>query len=224
RAIRLPPQLPQTKYSGILTALLVIIQTTPNQVPLTVYLDSKQIAKNLLTKLEAWEAKRFIGMENRLTLQAIIARLRARSGETVLRLSEQCKDVGNVNEAHSLAEEGSTKRLADTVDWSVPEETRRPGVKLTCLKQALAYKAITELRILPKDIARKTTAKNLKTIKQAITEVNGSPPTTKDVWSSIHREAFTKWWRFEGKVLLSTGPSWSSLKKELTASVKLGEQ
>ncbi|KAJ7585964.1 hypothetical protein C8J56DRAFT_891828 [Mycena floridula] len=163
RAIRLPPQLPQTRYSGILTALLVTIQTTLNQ-----------IAKSLSTKLESWEDKGFIGMENRLTLQAIIARLWARTGETVLRLSAQCKDAENVNEAHNMADEGSTKRLTDAIDWS-----------------ALAYKAITELQILPKDIARKTTAKNLKTIKQAITATNGSPPTTKDIWTSICKEAFT---------------------------------
>ncbi|KAJ7588751.1 hypothetical protein C8J56DRAFT_785453 [Mycena floridula] len=191
RAIRLPPQLPQTRYSGILTTLLVTIQTTLNQVPLTIYLDSQQIAKSLSTKLESWEDKGFIGMENRLTLQAIIARLWARTEETVLRLSAQCKDAENVNEAHNMADEGSTKRLTDAIDWSVPEETRRPGVKLTCLTQALAYKAITELQILPKDIARKTTAKNLKTIKQAITATNGSPPTTKDIWTSICKEAFT---------------------------------
>ncbi|KAJ7590041.1 hypothetical protein C8J56DRAFT_1139748 [Mycena floridula] len=156
RAIHLPSQLPKTRCSGILSALLVTIWHTDHTESRPTYCLSgfKANSKEPLNE-----------------------------SEKVLRLSEDCKDPKNVIEAHNLADEGAKKRSTDVINWSVPEETWH---------QALAYKAITELQILPKDIARKTTAKNLKTIKQAITVTNGSPPTTKDIWSSIQKEAFTR--------------------------------
>ncbi|KAJ7577197.1 hypothetical protein C8J56DRAFT_899284 [Mycena floridula] len=45
---------------------------------------------------------------------------------------------------------------------------------------------------MPKGLARKTTAANVKRIKTAITEINGSPPTSKDIWTGIRREAFNR--------------------------------
>ncbi|KAJ7589323.1 hypothetical protein C8J56DRAFT_888910 [Mycena floridula] len=192
KAMRLPQDLPQTRYSRVLAMLLIAIQTAPQNVSLTIFLDSNQTAKTLTTRLETWEDKGFIGMENRCLLQAIAAQIRGHIEPTYLKLSQNTEDPLLVHEAHELATEGCKKKSTDKIDWSTPEETRRPGVKLSSLTQGLAYRAITELQTMPKVLARKTTAANVKRIKTAITEINRSPPTSKDIWTGIRKEAFNR--------------------------------
>ncbi|KAJ7599831.1 hypothetical protein C8J56DRAFT_732650, partial [Mycena floridula] len=98
----------------------------------------------------------------------------------------------DLDNAYNLASEGLQKRTTDKIDWSTPEETRRPGVKVTALTQAIANKAITELKTRSKDLDRKTMRKNLIIIKQDLTLPNGFTPTSKDIWLAIRREAFSR--------------------------------
>ncbi|KAJ7576145.1 hypothetical protein C8J56DRAFT_1007502 [Mycena floridula] len=59
----------------------------------------------------------------------------------------------------------------------------RQGVKLSCLTQSIAGKAIRALKIVPKDLQRKKTLANLKMIKQA------------DIWRTVRRKPFTRRFR-----------------------------
>ncbi|KAJ7592090.1 hypothetical protein C8J56DRAFT_780771 [Mycena floridula] len=192
RAIRVPTELPQTTYSARLTALLMAVQICPLTVPLIVRVDSLPFAKILSSRLEEWENIGFVGMGNRLLLQALAARVHERTAKTALRYTEAHENPLKSQEVNELADEGSRKRLPDQIDWSASITYRRPGVKLMCLTQSIATKAITEMKTKKKDLARAETMKNLKGIKTEITRINGYPPTDKNIWDSIKLEVFNR--------------------------------
>ncbi|KAJ7596128.1 hypothetical protein C8J56DRAFT_774545, partial [Mycena floridula] len=64
-----------------------------------------------------------------------------------------------------------------------------PGIKLTCLTQSIAYKAITEMKTIPDKMVRAQTKKNIAEIKTTISQINGHIPMSKDIWKSIRIEA-----------------------------------
>ncbi|KAJ7599485.1 hypothetical protein C8J56DRAFT_770863, partial [Mycena floridula] len=138
------------------------------------------------------EDRGFVGMENGVILQAIAARLRGRSARTDIIVDDSSLHAAELNDAYKLANEATLKCTTDKVDWSTPEETRRPGVKVTALTQAIANKAIIELKTRPKEMDRKTTKKNVVIIKQDLTNWNGFTPTSKDIWLAIQCEAFSR--------------------------------
>ncbi|KAJ7579795.1 hypothetical protein C8J56DRAFT_897067 [Mycena floridula] len=195
RAIRVPRDLPQTRSSGVLTSILCAIQSTPPAVNLDIHVESKSLAKGLSNNLEKWEDMAFVGKDNRLTLQAIAARLRAQTGKTMLIVTKDDDEPTKWQEARDLAREGAAKRHEDRINWSAPKEFSRQGVKLSCLTQSIAGKAIRALKVVPKDLQRKKTLANLKMIKQAVTTECSLMPTTKDIWRSVRREPFTRRFR-----------------------------
>ncbi|KAJ7582306.1 hypothetical protein C8J56DRAFT_895093 [Mycena floridula] len=190
--IRIPMQLPQTRHNALLVGILTAIQITPPNVRLAIHTDSKTIARSLSSKLETWEDKGFVGMENRIILQAIAARIRGRIARTEIIIDDGSPQTLYLSDAYKLANEATLKHTTDKVDWSTPEETRRPGVKVTALTQAIANKAIIELKTRSKEMDRKTTKKNLIIIKRDLTRPNGFTPTSKDIWLAIRREAFSR--------------------------------
>ncbi|KAJ7599533.1 hypothetical protein C8J56DRAFT_769392 [Mycena floridula] len=192
KAIRLPKDLPQNRHSGRLTATLMSIQMTRTTTPLEIHVPSKAFATTLAKKLETWEDIGFVGMQHRKLLQAIAARLRARTAETTLVIHEGSNYMESNREAVTLADEGLNKRAADQVDWSVREKFQRPGVKLECLTQSIAYKAITEMKSIPETKVWAKTKQNIDSIKIALTLTNGHPPTNKDIWKSIRGEAINR--------------------------------
>src|SRR5437588_8367156 len=91
--------------------------------------------------------------------------------------------TGN-EESDRLAKQGANKQEPDQLNLDIPIEFDTQGAKLTALTQAKAYRGILE-RMSPEP--RRTTANNLRLIRESISQITGKTETNATLWQNLRK-------------------------------------
>ncbi|KAJ7586086.1 hypothetical protein C8J56DRAFT_891928 [Mycena floridula] len=71
RSIRVPKSVPQTSQNGALSAALTTLQIVPTHIEIIFEAEHERSLNEMAAKLEQWENRGFLGLENKMLLQAI---------------------------------------------------------------------------------------------------------------------------------------------------------
>ncbi|KAJ7138997.1 hypothetical protein C8R44DRAFT_827847 [Mycena epipterygia] len=139
--------------------------------------------------LQKWEDRGWIGIPNRLPLQALAACLRGRQEITIFEKLDPSHESLPHTRATELARKGAEKDETESVNFSIRPCFQVRGAKIATLTQALAYQGIKELRETP---TRNTTEENIALIQQALKTQSSEEPTPKKIWRSIRHKDISR--------------------------------
>ena len=131
----------QSKQVGQLAAVLHAVQSTPPFAPLHIISSSKYIIDCFTKNLTSWEECGWIKIPNKEIIKPIVSHLRARGAITTF--SRTTEPIGLEN-ANSLANEGSHKMSVDILDWEPAHKFNLSGAQLSVMSQAVVYQGIQE--------------------------------------------------------------------------------
>ncbi|KAL1739946.1 hypothetical protein HDZ31DRAFT_48483 [Schizophyllum fasciatum] len=149
--------------------------------------DSQTVQFTLTRWRANFEDIGFIGKKNAVLAKAIIAAMRERRTNTKIRWVKGHSGHQRNEEADRLAGVGARKIIPDEVDTSIPRHLRVTGAKLSCITQALAYRAIREKKLRKLD-QRTASDRNIERIQASLKEVFGVEYTKGKIWKSIYKK------------------------------------
>ncbi|KAJ7151848.1 hypothetical protein C8R43DRAFT_886501 [Mycena crocata] len=117
---------------------------------------------------------------------SLVSFLRSRTAKTTLAV---VKETEGVQEATKMARAAAKRTDHGYVDLQMHPDSTLHGTKLATLTQAMAYRAIKELR---DKVTRKATESNVQTIQEAIRTAFGKTPTVGAVWKSIRNKDISR--------------------------------
>ncbi|KAJ7152496.1 hypothetical protein C8R46DRAFT_913052 [Mycena filopes] len=142
-SISLPASLSQTAQNAEVIAALICVQKTPDDIPLRLTVTGSTIPVIVNKNLQNLEDRGWIGVRDKLPIQALATHLRRRQAKTTF-----VKPTGGTKMmASELAKRGAQSDTPSIIKLDISRITR--GVKLSALTQAMAYKGIKELRSTP---------------------------------------------------------------------------
>ncbi|EJD42138.1 hypothetical protein AURDEDRAFT_67864 [Auricularia subglabra TFB-10046 SS5] len=167
---------------GVIKAL----QSIPSNQDVYMVLTSRTMIQYLTKNLAEHERRGWMGVRESAELRATAAAIRSRSGEVVFyhvgkKRREKWPDVKETQvraTAIAMLDEG---RVVTTQEYSAFD---RPGMSLIGLRQREAAWAVREASKVSAS-PRKTTEKNISTIKADISSYCGYTPTTEQIWRGI---------------------------------------
>jgi ribonuclease HI len=190
-SLRLPPELTQSNQTGEMAAILRASQIAPEETTIRIETDSKW-AINLLTRdRRKAEDRGFIGYANRELIQATIASLRQKGQKAELEWTKGHNGHERNECADELAGEGSAKETPDTLDTTVPPEMKLTGARLSEITQAIAYRAIKEIKGRKRK-ERERTGKHLELARAQIEEITNNTPSTEAVWEGLRSKDWSR--------------------------------
>ncbi|KAL1740175.1 hypothetical protein HDZ31DRAFT_48024 [Schizophyllum fasciatum] len=148
-----------------------------------------QMVQFMLTRWRAhFEDIGFIGKKNARLARALIAAMRDRPANTKIKWVKGHNGYQRNEEADKLANAGARKDEPDEVDIKVPSRLKVTGAKLSCMTQALAYRAIRTQKSR-KTAARPASERNIDRIQAALQDAFGVYYTKEKIWRSIEKKA-----------------------------------
>ncbi|KAL1747373.1 hypothetical protein HDZ31DRAFT_31981 [Schizophyllum fasciatum] len=146
----------------------------------------RAIVEALTRDLQKHDDEGWMNFPNRPQIQALVAKMRSRSGRTALRCPKRgergAEEAGNAARA-GLGEE-VWKHHVIAVD---PHKVRGASLHKMSQKKIYAY-----LRDSAKPGVRKQTAPNLQKVKQAVQEATKARVSDRQVWRSLGRKAISR--------------------------------
>ncbi|KAJ7610029.1 hypothetical protein DFH06DRAFT_1016813 [Mycena polygramma] len=179
KSLRIPEDFDQNASAAEVTAAIVALQQVAPDTRVRIETARPYILKAVSKNLEQWEDKGWTGVPNRKPMQTLVTALRERTAPTTIAVVPGSSSVG---EAVGLAREGAGKAVPDVMDQQTRPEFELRGAKLSTLTQAMAYRAIKQLR---NETHRKTTDENILAIQAATTTLYKKNPKAAAIWKSI---------------------------------------
>ncbi|EPQ51596.1 hypothetical protein GLOTRDRAFT_48720 [Gloeophyllum trabeum ATCC 11539] len=171
----------QSTQAGEIAAIVAALQVIPPFTPVTFATDSLHVINGLTKNLNHWEDSGWVGVSNRSLFQAAAYQLRLRSAATSFSWVGGHNRTPSGAAAHDLAKQGATKTEPDELDLNVPPAFNPKGMKLSCLTQTLAYRAIRERRTQDTE-PRTKTAQNISRALDALQAALGTDETEAQLW------------------------------------------
>jgi ribonuclease HI/exonuclease III len=188
KAIRVPGP-SQSNQVGEIVAVIVALQDTPPEVPITIRTDSLYVMDGVTRHLGAWEDEGWIGKKNKDHFKALAYQLRRRSAQTDFeKVKAHSNDTGN-DGADALAKEGAEKDEPDDVDLSIPPAFDIQGVKSTAATQRVLNRGIIERQERP---VRHRMQRNLDIASQALKNGPFVPKTEEAIWKGMRSKNLRK--------------------------------
>ncbi|KAJ7836739.1 ribonuclease H-like protein [Mycena leptocephala] len=189
-ALRMPEHTPSATSAEIHAALEAVQRADP-ETALKIFSTAKSLRNAMVRDLGKWEDRGWIGIADKMALQALAACLRGRSAQTTFETIQKDQDTGKdgLLGAANLAREGAKKSNPDQFDLQVEGTMKLKGVKLSSLTQALAYAGIKGLKAR---VSRKATDNNVKQVQMAAQQTYGRIPAPAVIWKSIRHKDFSR--------------------------------
>lgn len=182
KTIRLPGG-HQSNNTGEMMTAIHAIQANKTYKQVDIISDSTYVINSATTYLPRWLDEGFIGVKNMQFAQALAGELlNTDSFVSFKKVKGHSRDEGN-EEADKLAAAGAAKEAPDEIDLSAGDLVRSLGANLQTMTQSLLYKNICALDTVPN---RQRTSQMLEITRNAIAEINGSPPTNEAIWRSVN--------------------------------------
>ncbi|EIW86192.1 hypothetical protein CONPUDRAFT_28441, partial [Coniophora puteana RWD-64-598 SS2] len=170
---------------GELSALAVALTRVEPEKAVLLMIESRAVHRALTTDLDRHEKTGWIAMmdEERTMFKTILAVARGRSGYTLVQEQRavQAEHRSLVELTFDLAEDIEDLYDDTPVVACPPRGFSLLGIPLRAGKQSTFYKIIQDQH---RPSQRRRTNTQVARVRHAITEVNGSPPTTEDIWLS----------------------------------------
>ncbi|KAI0702814.1 hypothetical protein C8T65DRAFT_579104 [Cerioporus squamosus] len=192
----LVPGLVQSNQAAEVYAVSLAVAVVPPFAPLHIVTDSRYVHQGLTVHRWEWEDAGWYGLANRVLLEDLVARLRARSAPTTLRwVKGHSADVGN-DGADALARLAVEQKLTIAIP-AAPRQYIEEGAKLASLSQKLGYR-ILRSKCTTQD--RRAAQLNVELVMNAVDGFSGFRPTAEAVWMGIwrmdcDRQIGTFWWK-----------------------------
>ncbi|KAJ7106853.1 hypothetical protein C8R43DRAFT_906013 [Mycena crocata] len=185
-SIAIPTELDQTLPNAEVIAALHAIQSYSTNTELRLESGKNHVLRAVTKNLPGWDDKGWMNTPYKEQTMALISAIRSRTAKTMFAV---VKDSDGVREAVALARDTSKSNEHDYVDLQMQPESTLYGAKLSTLTQAMAYKAIKELR---DHVHRKTTDENVLAVQKAVKAAYGKTPTVVAIWKSIHNKDISR--------------------------------
>ncbi len=157
------------------------VQDTPQFQPLEIISDSRYAIDSLTDHLCNWEDKGWIKVQNKQLFKRAAFLLKRRSAMTTFTWTKGHRGTLGNEESNKLAKEGAESNIPEALELSIPTEYNLQGAKLSTISQSTAYQGIMEKRHTP---PRHSTQENLRIIKVAIEQTNGTMETEAIIWKN----------------------------------------
>ncbi|KAJ6451089.1 hypothetical protein C8R47DRAFT_998661 [Mycena vitilis] len=179
RSLRVPEDSDQNAVAGEIIATVVALNQVTTDTEIRIETSKTHILKAVSKSLDQWEDKGWTGVPNRKPLQSLVTALRERTASTTIAIVTGSSAAQG---AASLAREGAGKAVPDVIDLKPRPDFHLRGAKLSTLTQAMAYRAINQLR---SQIHRKATDENIKTTQDAVAALYKKTPKAGAIWKAI---------------------------------------
>ena len=210
-AIRIPGEA-QSNQVGELAAIIVATSKVAPYQPLKIITDSEYVIEGLTIHLETWENEGWISVKNADLFKKAAHLLRKRSARTTFQWTKGHNGTTGNEESDRLAKQGANKLTPNQLNLEIPIEFDAQGAKLTALTQAIAYRGILE-KMSPEP--RRTTEKNLRLTREALTQLTGENETNATIWRNLRKPTIRPIvQQFLYKVMHGTymiGPFWTRI-------------
>jgi hypothetical protein len=181
-AIKIPSALGQSRANAEVIAAVIAVDTTALDMELRLENPRSGVMSAMTKGLDKWEDRGWIGVANKVPLQALATGLCERTAKTTFAIS---KSTPGSTAAADLAKNGSLMTQEDSVHLPVPPGKCLQGAKLSSMTQSLAYKGIKALR---KPVSRVKTDANIKAVQEAVKEEFSFHPKSPAIWKSIRHK------------------------------------
>ncbi|KAJ7933194.1 hypothetical protein B0H13DRAFT_1856482 [Mycena leptocephala] len=199
----------ETRTSGVLTAILYVIQSNP----------PTQLVSKLTIGLPQIEDIGWTGEKDKVLLMSIVALLRARANRSTFRVTDNKDDNTIFKSAKALADialngDPTEEYIVDPEDISteIPSRYQLQGISLANTSQAIFYAVIRAEHVPPERL--KTTVM-LDMTRYAVQDQCGKIPTDEDIWKSIrHKDIDRRVCNFLWRSLHQSykcGPYWRNI-------------
>ncbi|KAF5373439.1 hypothetical protein D9615_009490 [Tricholomella constricta] len=194
--IKVPKKFTQSNQTAELLALKEAAEKAPANGRLHLELDSKYAIQNVTKNLKKNEDEGYINTSNEELTRLTVARLRART--TISRLKWVKGHSGHErNEgADRLADEASNLPEDIVPDCTIDPTLMVSGLRLSCITQSLAYKAVRAIKVKKNPNSRTRTKENIEKIKDAIEDAYDRRPTSQSIWKSFRRKDLSRQQRY----------------------------
>ncbi|KAH6910868.1 hypothetical protein BKA70DRAFT_1424541 [Coprinopsis sp. MPI-PUGE-AT-0042] len=165
RAIRIPPNIPQTNNAAELIAILEAVRMFTKTTPLNILTDSKLAMAAVTTQMETQEDTNWIGYKNAEIIPPLLVELRKREAPTTFSLE---------------------KEEPDRIDLNVLEGEAYSGARLEAMTQSTLYKGI--LAFENKNTERESTGLNLERMRSTMEERSNVQFQDEAIWKSLRNK------------------------------------
>ncbi|KAF5371874.1 hypothetical protein D9615_006992 [Tricholomella constricta] len=193
---KVPAKYRQSNQTAEMLALKEAIEHAPEDGRLFLELDSKYTIQNVTSSLQRNEDEGYIKTPNADLIKLTVARIRKRKTITRVKWVKGHNGHERNEGADRKANEAANLPQNDNFDDAIEPSLRISGAKLTHITQALAYKAIRNIKAKAKPVSRMRTSNNLEKIKEAIEEEYKKRPTTEAIWKSTRRKDLSRQQRY----------------------------
>ncbi|KAH9928211.1 uncharacterized protein B0H18DRAFT_856695, partial [Fomitopsis serialis] len=174
-----------------LTAALYAVSCTPLDAPLVILSTNSILLNMMIRKTPTWEDHGWIDVDLANHIRALLNRLRQRCASTSLGQIVRQDEWKKLEKARQTV---SSIRPHTLPAAPPPSLTRDPrfditGAKLQSLTQALAYKGIIAWKNTPQ---RRTTTRNLESIRRTAQNDSTDPISNKSIWLSTRHKDFSR--------------------------------
>ncbi|KAA1476630.1 ribonuclease H-like protein, partial [Dentipellis sp. KUC8613] len=188
RAIRVPGPT-QSNQVGELVAVIVALQNTDLDIPVTIKTDSEYVIDGLTQNLTTWEDNGWIGIANSTLFRVAAYLLRARTAITEFKWIKGHSGIIGNEKADRKADEGARKDEPDDLDLHIPDNFNLEGAKLSTISQSLAYKGIRERKTKK---TKNSTSLQLEIARAALEDFTGVQETDESLWQNCRRRDMSK--------------------------------
>ncbi|KAJ6539700.1 hypothetical protein B0H19DRAFT_370253 [Mycena capillaripes] len=185
-ALKVPPDMEQSKQSAEILAALHIVQSTDDNTELRLECQGKSTMHAMTRDLEKRENTGWIGTPNSAPLRTLAAALKKRKAKTLFSSKGRAEGIEN---ATSLARTALVKEGTDPFYLHISPGERLAGAKLSSMTRSISYKGIKELN---DPVSRKATEENVKKIQEALKENFGNSPKPSAIWASIRQKDISR--------------------------------
>ncbi|KAF8283347.1 ribonuclease H-like protein, partial [Clavulina sp. PMI_390] len=183
-AIRVGKNIKQDNNAGEMLAILTAARKSPSKPKLQIISDSTWAINALTINRRTNEDRGYIDVQHSNLIQATIAELQARQGDTTLTWVKGHNGTLGNEEADRLAGEGADMDTTEDTDVSVHKSQQIRGAKLSKMKQKSLYRGIRAQRAAKIQKSRKV-KENLRVARVTTKErMNQQPPDSR-FWKAL---------------------------------------
>ncbi len=179
----------QDAMYSLWVAVAWAVASVPPFAPLHLVSGSPQVVRGLTERLEAWEDVGWLGVSCEAVIKGVVAKLRARSAPTTLRLvdDDDGDDGGMVHATRAAQEAAAGVPPRDGAELPPGGAVRflRKGARLATLSQSCAYRSILKKVRDKGKVERESTNRAVRLVQTAFAERLKSPIRAATLWRGL---------------------------------------